>query len=393
MPISAIAIKVASMFYNTPDPTAPRRNRAKTWIIRLLITFIVVWVFWIAFISLLSQAKHIPKEEIERTLSDSTGLEVTIGALRDFTLYPSVRFAAEDVVIARHDNEGMPLARLGLLDVGMDFKQAAFYQGNFQHLIVAGLSLSGAPYGLPDILIETNKVKLGEELSRMTLAGKLGDEKIRIVMPLLREENDNGKDDFRFSGDRAITIVLGDAVMEGKLLQTATGFMMQPFRVAGQSGVLSLNRAADESKPVDVVLALPQLQATQLTDPSQPLAEVLGALLPPPREMREVPDALEGARLAIRISIEQWMVNNQKQGSVTLAWIYKNGRWIQPVIATHKLSPVGLQDVQTMLMDLATGKVPEKPAAPPAGATVTTTGATMGTTPAAAVPSAEKTKP
>jgi hypothetical protein len=355
------------MFYNAPDPAVPRRNRVKTWIIRALIAFILVWVLWIALISLLNQAKDIPKEEIERTLNETLNAQVTIGTLDAFSLHPRVAFEGRDVTIATKAPENKLMARIGRIRMGMDFKEALYYQGYFRDFDVADLTLYGQEFGLPDLTITQSKIKLGDKISRLSLLGRIGDKPVRIVLPLNKKSKD-GKDSFRLANDAALTIVINGATLDGKVVRTENGIALQPVRVAGQNGVLSLTQSDGAGKPFDVVLALPELRAHQLTDPTQPLAVLLEALLPPPKAMQQIPEDLKDATFDIRISVEQWLVNGNKEGSVTLAWIYKSGHWVQPVIANHSLTPTGLEDVQKVLMDLASGThSAPAPAAPAQG--------------------------
>ncbi len=345
------------MFYDAPDPTAPRRNRLKSWIIRLLVLFILGWIVWVLMISLFSQARNIPKEDIERTLGDTLGLNVTIGALQDFSLYPKVGFTGQDIRLSTRGETPEQLATIGTLDLRMDFGQAAYYRGYFEKLLLTNTSISGVHYGLPTLQIDETQIKPAKKSSRLVILGKLGPVPYRAILPLDMQHQAGHDDSFRLLAHKTMTVVMRDATFEGKLFRTDTGLAVQPLRMANQVGTLTVaypNAAKDT--PLDIILALPVLKADMLTDPKHPVAILLSAALPVAAKMTEAPPDMKGITTSIRISAEQWQENGKAIGPVTLVWVYKNGKWSQPVIANHNLTTAGLQAVQSVLLRLNTQK-------------------------------------
>lgn len=345
------------MFYDAPDPTAPRRNRLKSWILRLLVIFILGWIVWVLMISLFSQARNIPKEDIERTLGDTLGLNVTIGVLQNFSLYPKVGFAGQDIRLATRGEAPQILASIGTLDLQMDFGQAAYYRGYFEKLLLTNTSISGAAYGLPTLQIAETQVKPGAKSSRLVILGQAGSVPYRAVMPLDWRHKDGEEDSFRLLAHKTMTLVMGKATLEGKLFRTDTGLAVQPLRMADQVGTLTI-AYPDGAKqtPLDIILALPILKPEMLTDPTHPVATLITAALPAPAKMAAAPPDMKGATAIVRIAAEQWQEADKTAGPVTLVWVYKNGKWAQPVIANHNLTTAGLQSVQSLLLRLTAQK-------------------------------------
>ncbi|MES2729173.1 MAG: hypothetical protein V4621_03625 [Pseudomonadota bacterium] len=342
------------MFYDTPDPTAPRRNRLKSWILRLLVLFILGWIVWVLMISLFSQAKNIPKEDIERTLGDTLGVNVTIGALQNFTLYPKVGFTGQDIRLSSRGEKPVPYATIGTLDMQMDFGQAAYYRGSFEKLDITNASLLGASFGLPALTIDQTQVKLSENQSRFVMQGKAGPVPYRAVLPLARVTKSGQPDAFSLLAHKTMTLVMDDATYEGKLFRTDTGLAVQPLRMADQVGTLTISRPdAAAATPLDIILALPLLKADMLTDPRHPVAVLLAAALPVASKMNAAPPDMKGATTILRLSAEQWQENGKAVGPVTLVWVYRDGHWAQPVIANHNLTTAGLQGVQSTLLRLS----------------------------------------
>lgn len=338
------------MFYDSYSTPPRPKNRAKVWIIRLLLIFVALWVASVLMLSLFSQAKNIPKEDVELSLSEAFGRPIQIGSLEDFTIFPKMSFHVSDLSVLEAKG-GEMIAAFSEMRLRMDFWAALRRTGYFEDLYLANGRLATDRLGFPPVEIATTE---RTEDGLLRLDGEVQGKKLIITLPLERE-NDSKQSAFRMNLSDIVNVDIEGLKLSFKAGMGDESIDLTTLDLMGLKGALRIQtKQLEADQPKDIFLYFDRAPVASLLPGRGSVAKLTEALLPPASKMKDVPETLSGSTYIFRVQAGNWTSDKGlNYGPATIAWLYKDGQWISPVIAEHKLSDEGLEMLKQAVNRLA----------------------------------------
>lgn len=186
---------------------------------RTVIILVVMAGLLIVSLKLLGRSGEALKEGVENFMSETSGMKAQIGALSQSEFFPNVHISMQDVIFS--DFIGLEKEKMKIESLSFSMPFYTFLLGNHaaEFFSLKGFESKKEVLTPHSFIIDKGQIEVEQETSKsyLSFSGKYAGEPLRVSIEAVSRSSYSGKTLYRIADISAISLTMGDIVLEGTL--------------------------------------------------------------------------------------------------------------------------------------------------------------------------------